>query len=178
MKDEPIKVSEIPESVEFNTTFEIESKGITDFTHGFFKYPCKFIPHIPRWAIKKYTKLNDIVLDPFAGSGTTLVESVLLGRNALGVDFDKLSQLLSKTKTQWLIKRQREKVIEFINKLDFSTFSKNGFSPDLQFKHIRYFNELSCFFKIFKLLKSLIFCNLMFSNKLVANRRDLNFRRS
>ncbi|GAI65592.1 unnamed protein product, partial [marine sediment metagenome] len=66
----------------------------------------KFIPLVPKWAILKYTKPKDFVLDPFAGSGTTIVEAVLLQRNALGVEFDKLSQLLCKTKPANLSTRQ------------------------------------------------------------------------
>ena len=131
MNDKIIKVTEIPSNVDFNTTFEIVSNDVTYFTHGFFKYPCKFIPHIPRWAILKYTKEKDLVLDPFAGSGTTLVEAVLHRRNALGVDFDKLSQLLCITKASNLSKDQikileKEKETMFSDKLASTTFK-----PDL-----------------------------------------------
>ena len=102
MKTKLIQVISIPKNVVKNTVLEITSRDVGYFTHSFFKYPCKFIPQVPRWAIEKYTKENDLVLDCFAGSGTTLVESVLLNRNALGVDFDKLSQLLCITKTKIL----------------------------------------------------------------------------
>ena len=49
-------VQELPNSINNNSTYIISDKKINYFTHNFFKYPCKFIPHIPRWAIKKYTK--------------------------------------------------------------------------------------------------------------------------
>lgn len=130
MRNEILKVEEIPTNVEFNSTLEIVSNNIGYFTHGFFKYPCKFIPHIPRWAIIKYTKINDYVIDPFAGSGTTLVEAVLHGRNAVGVDFDKLSQLLCMSKTNLLSNKQ----IQLINKLieKFSEEKSNNIiKPDL-----------------------------------------------
>lgn len=106
-----IQVNEIPFDVKSNSTFEINSSNVNYFTHGFFKYPCKFIPHIPRWAINQYTKPGDLVLDPFAGSGTTLVEAVLENRIGLGIDFDKFSQLLCKVKTT----RYDKKLLSEIN---------------------------------------------------------------
>ena len=45
-----------------------------------------FVPEIPRQLMLRYTKAGDWVLDPFAGSGTTLLESARLGRNCLGIE--------------------------------------------------------------------------------------------
>jgi hypothetical protein len=45
-----------------------------------------FIPQIPNQMMRRYTRRGDWVLDPFAGSGTTLIEAKRLGRNGLGVD--------------------------------------------------------------------------------------------
>ncbi len=45
-----------------------------------------FVPQIPNQLLKRYTKQGDWVLDTFAGSGTTLVESQRLGRHSLGVE--------------------------------------------------------------------------------------------
>jgi hypothetical protein len=45
-----------------------------------------FIPQIPNQMMRRYTRRGDWVIDPFAGSGTTLIEARRLGRNALGVD--------------------------------------------------------------------------------------------
>lgn len=98
----PIEVFDIPAQPKRGDSFLIKGDGISDFTHGIFKYPCKFIPHIPRWFLQTYaTDLTKQygVLDPFMGSGTTLVESSLLGYPAYGVDIDPLSKLLSKVKT-------------------------------------------------------------------------------
>jgi DNA modification methylase len=131
MKEQIIQVDELPNKVEFNSTFEITSTTVSYCTHGFFKYPCKFIPHIPRWAIFKYTKQKQLVLDPFAGSGTTLVEAVLHKRNALGVDFDKLSQLLCNTKTQILNNCQVRYIRKTGEKLFGNTNKVSEFKPDI-----------------------------------------------
>ena len=50
------------------------------------EYRGNWSPYIPRNIIKKYSKENDLVLDPFVGGGTTLIECWLLGRNGIGVD--------------------------------------------------------------------------------------------
>jgi site-specific DNA-methyltransferase (adenine-specific)/site-specific DNA-methyltransferase (cytosine-N4-specific) len=44
---------------------------------------------LPTWFIKLFTKENDIVLDPFVGSGTTATASILLKRKYLGIEQQK-----------------------------------------------------------------------------------------
>src|SRR5262245_4726867 len=48
-----------------------------------------FIPQIPYQMMLRYTKKNDWVLDPFAGSGTTLIECRKLGRNGIGIELNQ-----------------------------------------------------------------------------------------
>ena len=146
MKKELLQVDTIPNNVKEDTILEITSTNVGYFTHSFFKYPCKFIPHIPRWAIERYTTEGNYVLDPFAGSGTTLVEAVLLNRNALGVDFDKLSQLLSLTKTKLLTNNEIIYIISNYKKLLKKQNGINFILPDIHnIEHwfdIRTINEL------------------------------------
>jgi len=49
-------------------------------------YWCNFIPQIPNQFLRRYTKQGEWVLDPFLGSGTTLIECKRLGRNGVGVE--------------------------------------------------------------------------------------------
>jgi len=67
-------------------------------THGIHSYTAKFIPQIPRFFIEKYSKEGDVILDPFAGSGTTLLESKITGRHSLGIDINPLARLITKVK--------------------------------------------------------------------------------
>jgi len=48
-----------------------------------------FPVELPTWFIKLFSQENDIVFDPFLGSGTTAVASILLGRNYLGIEKEK-----------------------------------------------------------------------------------------
>ncbi len=71
--------------------------------HSIHSYPAKFIPQIPRQLIKLFA--NDksrVILDPFCGSGTTLVEAILKGFDAWGIDINPVSCLISRVKTRRL----------------------------------------------------------------------------
>jgi DNA modification methylase len=68
-------------------------------THGFHSYPAKFIPQLPTWLMKKYSREDDTILDPFVGSGTTLVEALLNNRNCYGVEINPIGRLTSQAKS-------------------------------------------------------------------------------
>lgn len=126
---EPLKyqfVKEIiPLDIKRNTILNINTRDANTHTHGFHKYPAKFIPHIPKWAIEKHLNgyKGRTILDPFCGSGTTLVEGMLAEHNVIGIDIDPLSAMISKVKTTrvdeielkkisyWLIKGIKAKKI-------------------------------------------------------------------
>ena len=44
---------------------------------------------LPKWFIKLFTKVDDIVLDPFVGSGTTAIAAKQVGRKYIGIDINK-----------------------------------------------------------------------------------------
>jgi len=62
------------------------------FYHG------NFVPQIPRQLILRYSKKNDVIFDPFVGSGTTAYEAESLGRHFIGVDIqsDLIDHIKSK----------------------------------------------------------------------------------
>jgi len=68
------------------------------FTHYLFRYPAKFHPPVARALIERYTSRGDVVLDPFCGSGTLLVEARTMGRSSIGVDVDPLAVAIARSK--------------------------------------------------------------------------------
>lgn len=96
-----IEVEELPIINTDGNNFIIKQSNPNKYTHSFFKYPCKFIPEIPRWGIKKYMpKDGNIVFDPFAGSGTTLLESKIQGFDSCGTEIDPIAKMIILVKTQ------------------------------------------------------------------------------
>lgn len=49
-------------------------------------YHGNFVPQIPRQLFTRYTKKGDWILDPFAGSGTSLIEAQRMERNSIGIE--------------------------------------------------------------------------------------------
>lgn len=68
-------------------------------THNLHPFPAKFPPQLPKKFIEHLTAPGDTVLDPMAGSGTTVVEAYISERRAIGFDIDPLALLISYVKT-------------------------------------------------------------------------------
>lgn len=74
----------------YNTTY---------LTHSFYTYPAKFIPQIASRLILENSKEGDIVIDPFMGSGTTIVEALINNRISIGCDINYIAYLVTAAKT-------------------------------------------------------------------------------
>ena len=57
----------------------VSRKEATEGPHGLFRYPAKYLPQIAGAVLDELVGPGDEVLDPFAGSGTTLVEAARFG---------------------------------------------------------------------------------------------------
>ncbi len=79
--------------------FDFRGQTSTTVTHGIHAFAAKFPPQLPAVFIERLTDPGDVVLDPMMGSGTTLIESAIRGRRAIGLDLDPLAVKQCRAKT-------------------------------------------------------------------------------
>lgn len=82
-------------------------------THRHYKYPARFSPKFVGTAIDVLTKPGDVVLDPYMGGGTTLVEAISKNRRAIGCDLNSLAVFVAGVKTAKLSTRDQASVLHW-----------------------------------------------------------------
>lgn len=159
MFEKEVKIEHLPQKHFNNKTFIILQSNPNTYTHGFFKYPCRFIPEIPRWAIKCFTNKGDIVFDPFAGSGTSLLEAVINNRPAFGTEIDDIAKLIIKAKSLKLSNQEFQDLRNLWDELNnyVNNETSREFRPQINNlehwfskKNIHELGKISCFIKEIK----------------------------
>lgn len=94
-------------------------RSIEQWTHGYHRYPAKFLPNLVQKLIEDYTVKNDVVADFFAGCGTTLVEAKVHGRKSIGVDINPVAELITNAKINPIAPKKIESRFNaIVNRLD------------------------------------------------------------
>ena len=121
MRNKKIKLWE-PENfeLEMTTVWSFPKRG-NWATHDA-KWRGNWSPYIPRNILLRYSKEGDLVLDQFAGGGTTLVEAKLLNRNIIGVDINEIA-----------LERCKEKINFDYEKAKGKVYLKKGDARELNF---------------------------------------------
>lgn len=107
-------------ALEMTTHWSFPKRG--DWATHDSKWRGNWSPYIPRNIILRYSKEGDMILDQFAGGGTTLIEAKLLKRDIIGVDVNDLS-----------LKRCKEKTAFEYEEDDGRVYIKKGDARNLEF---------------------------------------------
>lgn len=108
------KIAKTP--IDYSWSFSEKTiKDTSYITHGYYTYPAKFIPQLASRLINEYSSEGDIIIDPFMGSGTTVVEAIVNNRIGIGTDINDIAYLIAKVKTTPI---QAMKLLQEFNKIE------------------------------------------------------------
>ena len=105
------------ESSVLSENWEYADADTQHLTHNIHRYSGKFIPQIATRAVELLTRPGELVVDPYSGSGTTLLECAQLRRRAIGIDLNPLAVLIAKVKTTPVPKAELEDLNFALKKL-------------------------------------------------------------
>lgn len=96
-------------------------RSATGLTHNFYRYPASMSPYVAREVILQYTRPGDVILDPFVGGGTSIVEAVAVGRRAIGIDLNPIATFVTSAKTTPLSSRDLQTIRQWAQSLDLTS---------------------------------------------------------
>lgn len=125
----PAKKPTKPEAVTPDTPLEdlnlnwreadLPERERTKHVHRLHPYLGKFIPQLVEIFLRKYFKPGQTVLDPFCGSGTTLVQANELGINSIGYDISAFNVLLCRAKTaKYDPEKAQKEILDILNRTE------------------------------------------------------------
>ena len=101
---------------------DLPERERTKHVHRLHPYLGKFIPQLAEVLLRRYAPRGGCVLDPFAGSGTTLVQALESGLDATGLDVAAFNALLVRVKTErynlFVFEREVRDVVRRLDVLD------------------------------------------------------------
>lgn len=127
--------------------------------HSLHWYPATYVAAIPGTLIPAFTQKNDVVLDPFNGSGTTGVEAIRLGRKFIGIDTNPIALLMSEAKLYFPDPKTLRKQIDFIVSESEGLFGTTEVEPHPHYEELRAWYHPDTLFTLNRLLTSIIETN-------------------
>lgn len=85
----------------------LDTRPVSGLTHRFYRYPARFSPTFAAAAIAQFSKPGALILDPYMGGATAIVEALALGRRAVGCDVNSLAVFIAGVKTTLLNATER-----------------------------------------------------------------------
>jgi SAM-dependent methyltransferase len=121
------------EAAALRALFDVDPALERALTHGFHSYAGRLHPSIARGAIARWSPPGGVVLDPFCGSGTVLVEGLLAGRRATGVDASPLAVSIARVRTNVMSDADRVALVTRARTIaeDAGQMAKKRLRPEL-----------------------------------------------
>lgn len=76
-----------------------DKSPVSGLTHNFYRYPARFSPAFAAAAIDSLSNPGDLILDPYMGGGTAVIEAMVGGRHVVGADLNSLAVFVARVKT-------------------------------------------------------------------------------
>jgi len=113
--------------------YDIPEYQRTKHVHRLHPYLGKFIPQLVEWFLSRYFKPGEIILDPFMGSGTTLVQGNEMDMHTIGIDISPFNCLIARVKTaKYDLAEVRREVLEIERRVtNFSNYLTRSTSVNL-----------------------------------------------
>jgi DNA modification methylase len=173
-------IAGVPSNLDFSPA------GYLYATHPLHAFAARCPPPLADWAIAHYSAPGEVVLDPMAGSGTTLVEGRLLGRQVWGVEIDPLTHRIAKAKATPVDPQALDLATNTIGSLLLRGGLDDGWRPDLpnfdKWFHPRVAEQLAALRQAIHQVEAdpevvnllwVMFSSLIVARTSVANARDL-----
>ncbi|UUX91546.1 site-specific DNA-methyltransferase [Methanoplanus endosymbiosus] len=126
----PVEVTALTPAESLNLNWgekDLPERIRTKHVHRLHPYLGKYIPQLVEVFLRKYFVRGQTVIDPFCGSGTTLVQANELGINAVGYDISAFNVLLSGAKTDnYDTSVMRREVLDILEKVSVATQTELG----------------------------------------------------
>ena len=110
-------------------SWDFREADTKEYTHCFHTYPAMMIPQIARKLLKTYGVEGGWLLDPYCGTGTSLVEASLLGMHSVGCDINPLVRLIATAKSTPICLSTLDKTLNRLNEHLFEVEYQKGNIP-------------------------------------------------
>jgi DNA modification methylase len=122
-QQQPVARIETPRSAFAGlTAAALDRQPVSGWTHNFYRYPARFSPHFAATAIELFSRPGDLVLDPYMGGGTAVVEGLVAGRHVIGNDLNSLATFVAEVKITTLTGTEADEILLWVER-DVPTFN-------------------------------------------------------
>jgi len=112
-----------------DVSWDFRKSDTKEYTHCFHNYPAMMIPQVVRKLLERYGARGGWLLDPYCGTGTSLVEASIFGMNAVGCDINPLVRLIASAKTTTLSLSRLDECMEcLLSEIERSRLSERDSS--------------------------------------------------